>query len=189
MFIKSLVFVPKELRCRQFRVIMRGDGPLALQDMDTTILLPKASLVKACVLHDSGSNILYYSGNYLTSKLLLSRFLWLCNGSSLSFCYFLVKNIYKAIIFSSPYKVSPIERWEKVLGIPIDTTMAKMIDYTHDPIFDNKTKENLYKIHTRAFPVARKFSNQGDTKCAFCGIFEDDMHCFVHCNRLLPLWA
>jgi hypothetical protein len=34
---------------------MRGDGPLALQDMDTTSLLAKASLVKACVLHDSGS--------------------------------------------------------------------------------------------------------------------------------------
>jgi hypothetical protein len=64
-----------------------------------------------------------------------------------------------------------------------------MIKYVHDPILNNKTKEKLYKLHTRAFPEARKFNNTVDTHCAFCGIVEDEMHCFVQCNRLFPLWA
>jgi hypothetical protein len=115
---KIIAVISKKVECRQFRVAIRGDGPSALQDMDATILLPKASLVKACVLHDPESKILYYSGNYPTSKLLLSRFHWLYEHSSLSFCDFSVKNIYKAIVSSSPHKVTHIERWEKALGIP-----------------------------------------------------------------------
>jgi hypothetical protein len=60
--------------------------------------------------------------------------------------------------------------------------------YVHDPILNNKTKEKMYKIHTRAIPVARKSNNQSKQGCAFCGILEDELHCFVKCNRVLILW-
>jgi hypothetical protein len=63
-----------------------------------------------------------------------------------------------------------------------------MMKYVHDPILNNKTKEKPYKIHTRAFPVARKFKNNNETGCAFCGTLEDELHCFVKCIRVLPVW-
>jgi hypothetical protein len=85
----------------------------------------------------------YYSGNYSKFKMLLSRFQWPRDGLNLAFSNFTVKEIYQTIISLSPQKVSPIERWEKALGISIEATWPS-----------NKTKEKLHKIHTRAFPVA-----------------------------------
>jgi hypothetical protein len=120
--------------------------------------------------------------------MLLSRFQWPRNGLNLTFGDFTVKEIYQTIISLGPQKVSPIERWEKAIGISIDAAWQSMMKYVHDPILNNKTKEKLYKIHTRAFPVARKFKNNNETGCAFCGTLEDELHCFVKCIRVLPIW-
>jgi hypothetical protein len=60
----------------------------------------------------------------------------------------------------------------------------------NDCVLNNRTKEKLYKIITRAIPVVRKFSGSStiSSACAFCCLVEDEMHCFVRCHRLTPLW-
>jgi hypothetical protein len=39
-------------------------------------------------------------------------------------------------------------------------------------------------------PVGRKFSSSStiSSTCAFCGLLENEMHCFVRCDRLTPVW-
>jgi hypothetical protein len=64
-----------------------------------------------------------------------------------------------------------------------------MLQYLHDSIFVNKIKEKLYKIYTRALPVGKKLQGPNVSQaCCFCGLLEDELHCFVHCIRLRPLW-
>jgi hypothetical protein len=156
--------------------------------MDATILVAKSSVVKACVILDQTLALYYYSGNYSKSKMLLSRFQWPRDGFNLAFSDFTVKEIYQTIVSFGPPKVSPIERWEKAIGISIEAGWPSMMKYVHDPILNNETKENFYETHTRAFPVARKFKNNNKIDCAFCGTLEDELHCFVKCIKVLRVW-
>jgi hypothetical protein len=97
---------------------------------------------------------------------------------------------YKAMLCSKPHEIAAIDRWEKALNHSIEHKWIPMIHYVNDPILNNKTKEKLYKILTRAMPVGRKFDRPGSSissKCAFCNEYEDEMHCFVRCDRLRAL--
>jgi hypothetical protein len=105
-----------------------------------------------------------------------------------SFPNITVKVIYNSILQAQPFTNKAIEKWSTHFNEPI---------YWHDMIkninrgrlLENKTKEKLYKIHTRALPVGRKMSGpNAATSCPFCSIYEDEMHCFIICKRLESLW-
>jgi hypothetical protein len=83
--------------------------------------------------------------------------------------------------------VSAIQNWESKFRLLVSHIWNHMVAYFNDPMLNNKTKEKIYKIYTRAFPLGCRM---GTSSCAFCGTFEDEMHCFnVKCQRLGPLWA
>jgi hypothetical protein len=99
-------------------------------------------------------------------------------------------SVLRAILQLDPFVIPAIQRWEAILSYPISTRWESMLRYLHDPIFVNKTKEKLYKIYTRALPAGKKLQGPNVSQgCCFCGILEDELHCFVHCIRLRPLWS
>jgi hypothetical protein len=59
-----------------------------------------------------------------------------------------------------------------------------MIHYQHDIILNNKTREKLYKVYTRALPLGRKFGSN----CCLCDAYEDEMHCMVTCKHANDIW-
>jgi hypothetical protein len=65
-----------------------------------------------------------------------------------------------------------------------------MLKYLHDPIFENKTKEVLFKIYSQVFPVGINVEKFGyATTCSFCQETEDEIHLFVSCPRISDLWV
>lgn len=119
-------------------------------------LLQKSQIVKACVLSSSYASALIYTGNYVSSKLLLSRFTWQSSTGHIHFFDYTIKDIYKAILQLEPFVIPSIQRWEAILSYPVSTRWAATLRYLHDPIFVNKAKEKLYKIYTRTLPVGKK---------------------------------
>lgn len=105
------------------------------------------------------------------------------------FLDFSVSAAYKSVVRSESFTIPAIQRWENDLRLPISHFWPGMIRYIHDPILQNRTKEKIYKIYTRALPVGRKMhGNDSVDTCCFCLDLEDELHCFVQCTRLQPLW-
>lgn len=184
----------KKLLCASFQCIRPCSyyAPILI-DMKTTITLGKAHAIKACILKDKSDHnhsFLLYCGNYRTSKLLLSRFSWKFNEMDVGFLSYTVKNGYRAILDAQSSEISAIAKWETKLNFPISLHWKSIIKYLHDPCLSNKSREKLYKIYTRALPVARKFaSSSSNPMCCFCNIDEDEMHCIVSCNHASNLWT
>jgi hypothetical protein len=182
-----------KLACTRFR-LSRNGVPFICSDSNTIEHIQKAQASKACVLPAESSPksfSLLYCGNYSRNKLLLSRFSWIIDTKTFSFFEYSIKYAYKATLCSKPHEIAAIDRWEKALNHSIEHKWMSMIHYVNDPILNNKSKEKLYKILTRAMPVGRKFDRPGSSissKCAFCNEYEDEMHCFVRCDRLRALW-
>jgi hypothetical protein len=98
---------------------------------------------------------------------------------------------YRGLLRLFPSQMTAIDRWEKALpAFPIRNYRLKMISHLNDRLLENKIREKLYKIYTRAMPVGRKFTQSStiSSKCAFYNEMEDELHCFVMCGRVKPLW-
>jgi hypothetical protein len=104
------------------------------------------------------------------------------------FSGFSVKTIYKSILQAQTFTNKAIVKWDTHFNEPIH--WHEMIKYiNHGYLLENKTKEKLYKIYTRAIPVGRKMKGpNASTSCPFCLMFEDEMHCFVQCRRVVLIW-
>jgi hypothetical protein len=72
-------------------------------------ILPSIQCIKASVFHLDGK--FFYCGNYLTSKLLLSRISWQIDDSKIvSFFDFSVSSIYKALLFKKDKSIPAVTR-------------------------------------------------------------------------------
>jgi hypothetical protein len=151
-------------------------------------ILPISQCIKACVFNLQGK--LFYYGNYLTSKLLLSRISWQCNDTKKTFfCDFSISSIYKALLFRKDKTIPALLRWERILSFSISSSWKSMLKYLHDPILENKTKEILFKIYSQVLPVGTNVEKFGyATTCFFCQQTEDEIHLFVTCPRISDLW-
>jgi hypothetical protein len=112
------------------------------------VTLQKSQVVKACVLSKvevdkTISPSCLYCGNYASSKLLLSRLSWQTDSLQFRFFDLSVSLAYKPIIQSTPIEIFSIQRWQDILHLPILDLWPKMIQYIHNPILTNKTKEVL----------------------------------------------
>lgn len=134
-----------------------------------------------------------FGGVDSSTKMLLSRFSWSIDSKKVSFFGFTINKAYRAILDANgPHEFSAIARWDKALNIRIAPFWKPMIAYVNDPILNNKTKEKVYKIVTRAIPVGRKFDNPKSNvspNCAFCNEYEDELHCFIGCSHAQRLWS
>jgi hypothetical protein len=182
---------PGKVGCRRYSIDRKSKICSMISSPEVFEPLQKSQVVKACILsssHDSASSTLVYTGNYVSSKLLLSRFTWPSSTGHIHFLDFMIRDIYRAILHLDSYEIPSIQRWETILSYPISTRWEAFLRYLHDPIFLNKTKEKLYKIYTRALPVSKKLHGPNVSQlCCFCGILDDELHCFVYCIRLRPL--
>jgi hypothetical protein len=182
-----------KLVCTRFRLSHEG-VPFICSDSNISETISKAHASKACVLPAEVSPktlSLLYRGNYSCTKLLLSRFSWKLETKTFSFFEYSIKYAYKAMLCKKSQEIAAIDRWEKALNHSIEHKWMHMMHYVNDPILNNKRKEKLYKILTRAMPVGQKFDRPGSSissTCAFCNDYKDEMHCFVKCGRLRALW-
>jgi hypothetical protein len=146
--------LPKKLIGVEF--IVTHDGTLINTKLNEN--LSKSQVVKACVLDTSNSTpnsapLLKYCGNYATSKLLLSRFSWRVDDTKIDFTNFAGKSVYQAMLFEQIEPIPAIQKWESKLGLSMSRLWKHMVAYLDDPILNNKTKQKLYKIYTRALPL------------------------------------
>lgn len=187
--------LPGKLQCTRFHIRQCGASFICLDPFSNSVeYLTKASVVKACVLSVDmplNQTSFLYCGNYKCTKLLLSRFSWSIDSKSFSFFDFTINNAYKAMLAPRLQDASAIGRWEKTLNISLVSSWKSMIAYVNDPILNNKTKEKLFKIVTRAITVGRKFDNPKSgisPNCTICDEYEDELHCFVNCSHVKSLW-
>jgi hypothetical protein len=179
--------------CRCYRVFRSIAHPFFLIDDMSNAVISKSQALKSCVLGTNTSdgitqNPVYY-GNYAASKLLLSRFSWRIQNKTIFFHNFTVKSAYQSMLTKCMQSISAIDKWETKINFPIRNTWKNMIAYHNDRILNNKTKEKLYKIYTRAFPLFCRMKVSGTISgCPFCGGYENEMHCFVQYSRLMFLW-
>jgi hypothetical protein len=152
-------------------------------------ILPISQRIKASVFHLQGN--FFYCGNYLTSKLLLSRIYWQCNDIKKIFFFdFSISSIYKALLFKKDKTIPALLRWERILTFSISPSWKSMLKYLHDPILENKTKEVLFKIYSQVLPVGTNVEKFGyATTCSFCQQIEDEIHLFVTCPRISNIWV
>jgi hypothetical protein len=182
--------LPHKLSCIAFQINCSNGSFCYNQELGKPCVVFKSQITKAAIIKDTNSNqqIAFYYGNYSTSKLLLSRFNWKVDNKLVSFPNITVKVIYNSILQAQPFTNKAIEKWSTHFNEPI--YWHDMIKYINrGRLLENKTKEKLYKIYTRALPVGRKMSGpNGSTSCPFCSIYEDEMHSFIICKRLESLW-
>jgi hypothetical protein len=180
--------LPSKLFCRRYHVRRTG-SPHVFQTIPGEEHISKAYAIKACVLFENANkdaSPAYYCGNYLSSKLLLSRLNW---GDGNHFFTFGVNMAYQGIISHQMKPISAILKWETVLNMPLAHMWVKMIAYLHDFMLNNRTKEKLYKIYTRSLPAGSRMKGANAiTNCPHCGNYENEMHCFVQCAKVQPLW-
>jgi hypothetical protein len=82
---------------------------LLIKSIISVKILPISQCIKASVFHLQGK--LFYCGNYLTSKLLLSRISWQCNNiQKLSFFDFSISSVYKALLFKKDKTIPALSR-------------------------------------------------------------------------------
>jgi hypothetical protein len=193
-FIYRIIDVlPGRLLYTRYR-LLHAQAPLIYDDCSVNEKFRKLKIVEACVLQANsakGQTGLLYCGNYRSIKLLLSRFSWQIGHKVSTFFEFSIRLVYRSLISRHQELIPAIEKWEKVVNIPLAASWPLRIAYINDDILGNHTKEKFYKILTRAVPVGRKFTTSSSisSACAFCNLFEDELHCFVLCRRLAPLWC
>jgi hypothetical protein len=126
----------------------------------------------------------------LTRKLLLSRISWQCNDTKKTFfCDFSISSIYKALFFKKDKTIPALLRWERILSFSISSSWKSMLEYLHDPILENKTKDFFFKIYSQVLPVGTNVEKFGYvTTCFFCQQTEDEIHFFVTCLGISDLW-
>lgn len=153
------------------------------------VLLPVCQIIKACVLICRKTQFYYY-GDYTSCRLLLSRISWTCpNFRDTQFQDFSVRTLYRAIIGKTCQLIPAISRWNRILSFSIDNNWKSMIRYIHDPIFNNRTKETLYKLYTQVLPVGTNIERFAPNNCCFCDDVESEFHLFIHCPRVLDIWT
>lgn len=169
------------------------------------VLLLKANVVKAIVIgfapRSSSKNAkasLYYTGNYMTSKLLLSRITWSTGqhfnkspeADRVPFEQFQVKSIYHAIMSVRDTTIRSFTNW--VSTVPNHHfDWHEIMMYIHDTKLDSRARQILYKICTRAMMVGTRVKHFGHSEmCAGCDDLrvEDVFHCLLHCKRLRDAW-
>lgn len=112
------------------------------------LLLSKANVVKACVfeIQSLGSGTQHvYCGNYHSTKLLLSRLSWNTGKTTIGFFDLSVKGLYNSMMHSNIAAISAIERWDEVLNYSVSARWIELINYLHDGVLNNKTKESCIK--------------------------------------------
>jgi hypothetical protein len=155
--------------------------------------MPKAHITKASVLlcpsnSKESTECIYYCGSYSEQKLLLSRISWISPTDPVPFAKFNIRARYQSIRDSIDKSTTPFERWDSKIDIQIDWT--SLFKYMRDPILDNRTKELLFKIYTRACTVGVRVDRFGHSiMCQHCGMVEDEIHAFVHCDFVQPIWS
>jgi hypothetical protein len=162
---------------------------LLIKSIISVKILPISQCIKASVFHLQGK--FFYCGNYLTSKLLLSRISWQYNDNlKLTFFNFSISSIYKAVLFKEDKTIPALLRWERILSFSISSSWKSMLKYLHDPILENKTKDVLFKIYSQVLPVGTNVEKFGyATTCSFCQQTQDEIHLFVTCPRIFGLWV
>jgi hypothetical protein len=105
-----------------------------------------------------------------------------------SFFDFSVSSIHKALLFKKDKSIPTVTRWKRMLLFPIAPFWKGMLKYLHDAIFENKTKEILYKIYSQVLPVGTNVEKFGyATTCSFCDEIEDEFHLFLTCPRVFDI--
>jgi hypothetical protein len=170
-----------------------AQAPFVHNDCNATENLRLSEISKACILQANtakGQTGLLYCGNYKYTKVLLSRFSWQIGSKMITFFDFTLRLAYRYPILAHQEPITAIDKWQKALNLPFAASWPIRVAYINDPVLSDRTKEKLYKIITRASLVGRKFANSSSisSACAFCNIMKDELHCFILCARLAPLW-
>lgn len=84
--------------------------------------------------------------------------------------------MYRSVISAQQVPAKAIDRWEQAAGFTLASSWHAHIAYINDKILNDRTKEKLFKVITRAIPVGRKFANSAtiSSACIFCNALEDE---------------
>jgi hypothetical protein len=146
--------LPGRLRYR----LPHAQAPFIQNDCSVNEKFRKSEIVKACVLQANtakGQTGLLYCGNYRSTKLLLSRFSWQIGHKVSTFFEFSIRLVYRSLISRHQEPIPAIEKWEKVVNIPLAASWPLRVAYINDDILGNRTKPwelkylLIYSMHTQ----------------------------------------